>query len=72
MKKHRDDGNWKQKIDEDEFCMNDDDTDDNNDYSDDTARDENKDNDYDVDEDENEDEVITTTQFTQTTTVEPI
>jgi hypothetical protein len=59
------------EIDEDEFCMNDDDTDDNNDYSDDTARDENKDNDYDVDEDENEDEVITTTQFTQTTTVEP-
>jgi hypothetical protein len=59
------------EIDEDEFCMNDDDTESDNDYSDGTALDENKDNDNDEDVDEDEDEVVTTTQITQTTTVEP-
>jgi hypothetical protein len=60
------------EIDEDEFCMNDDDTESDNDYSDGTALDENKDNDNDEDVDEDEDEVVTSTQITQTTTVEPL
>jgi len=71
------------EIDEDEFCMNDDDTlSDNNNYNDGnerdrseidgTARDENNDNDTANDKDVDVDEVVTTAQITKTTTVEPL
>jgi hypothetical protein len=71
------------EIDEDEFCMNDDDTEsDNNDYNDGnfryrsdivgTARDENNDNETDDDKDVDVDKVVTTARITKTTTVEPL